>query len=310
MCRQIATAALALAALAFTTAPAAQTMNGFDLRDALVDPAEILSGGPPKDGIPAIDRPQFVKAGEAKMSPGDRILGVERNGEAKAYPVRILNWHEVVNDAIGGTPVAVTYCPLCGSGVTFDRTVQDQVRSFGVSGLLYNSDVLLYDRETNSLWSQLLGKAVTGPAKGARLALVPTAHTSWADWVARHPDTLVLSQDTGFTRDYARDPYAGYDVNPVILFPVANSSSRFDNKEVVLGLDLEGSRKAYPFGELAKTEGVIADKLAGRDIRVSYDAQHRTARVLDGNGKELPSVMTYWFAWYAFYPESAVFYAK
>ncbi len=310
MSRRIATAALALAALAFTTAPVAQTMNGFDLRGALVDPAEILSGGPPKDGIPAIDRPKFVKAGEARMSPGDRILGVERNGEAKAYPVRILNWHEVVNDSVGGTAVAVTYCPLCGSGVTFDRTVQDKERSFGVSGLLYNSDVLLYDRETNSLWSQILGKAVTGPAKGAKLALVPTAHTSWADWVARHPDTLVLSEDTGFTRDYARDPYAGYDVNPVILFPVANSSSRFDNKEVVLGLDLDGSRKAYPFGELAKTEGVIVDKLAGRDIRVSYDAQHRTARVHDKDGKELPSVMTYWFAWYAFYPESAVFYAK
>jgi hypothetical protein len=310
MSRHIAAAALALSALAFTTAPAAQTMNGFDLRDALVDPAEILSGGPPKDGIPAIDRPQFVKAGDARMSPGDRILGVASNGEAKAYPVRILNWHEVVNDSVGGTAVAVTYCPLCGSGVTFDRTVQDKVRSFGVSGLLYNSDVLLYDRETNSLWSQILGKAVTGPAKGAKLALVATAHTSWADWVARHPDTLVLSEDTGYTRDYARDPYAGYDVNPVILFPVANSSSRFDNKEVVLGLDLDGSRKAYPFGELAKTEGVIVDQLAGRNIRIAYDAQHRTARVLDKDGKELPSVMTYWFAWYAFYPESAVFYAK
>jgi hypothetical protein len=310
MTRQIATAALALAALAFATAPAAQTKNGFDLRGALVDPAEILSGGPPKDGIPAIDRPRFVKAGEAKMSPGERILGVERNGEAKAYPVRILNWHEVVNDSVGGTAVAVTYCPLCGSGVTFDRTVLGKERSFGVSGLLYNSDVLLYDRETNSLWSQILGKAVTGPAKGAKLPLVATAHTSWADWVARHPDTLVLSEDTGFTRDYARDPYAGYDANPVILFPVANSSSRFDNKDVVLGIEVDGSRKAYPFRELAKTEGVIGDKLAGRDIRVSYDAQHRTARVLDKDGEELPSVMTYWFAWYAFYPGSAVFYAK
>ncbi len=306
----IAPAALAVAAFAFVSAPAAQTMNGFDLRGALVNPAEIHRGGPPKDGIPAIDRPRFVKAGEAKLAPGDRILGVERNGEAKAYPVRILNWHEVVNDTVGGDAVAVTYCPLCGSGVTFDRIVKDKRRSFGVSGLLYNSDVLLYDRETNSLWSQILGKAITGPSKGEKLGLVATAHTSWEDWVGRHPKTLVLSEDTGYSRNYSRDPYAGYDVNPIIFFPVANSSSRFDSKEVVLGLEIDGQQKAYPFTELAKTEGVVVDKFAGREIQVAYNAKHRTARVLDKNGKEIPSVMTYWFAWYAFYPAGEVFFAK
>jgi Protein of unknown function (DUF3179) len=308
--RSIASAALTVAALVFVSAPAAQTLNGFDLQEALVDPAEIQRGGPPKDGIPAIDRPRFVAPDLAKMKPGERILGVERNGEAKAYPVRILNWHEVVNDSVGGEPVAVTYCPLCGSGVTFSRVVKDEPRSFGVSGLLYNSDVLLYDRESNSLWSQILGKAVTGPAKGEKLAVVPTAHTSWEDWFARHPETLVLSEDTGFARDYSRDPYAGYDVNPVILFPVANSSSIFDNKEVVLGLEIDGMHKAYPFAELAKTEGVVVDRFAGREIRIAYDATHRTAHVLDKNGRELPSIMSYWFAWYAFYPESAVFYAR
>jgi hypothetical protein len=308
--RLIAPAALAVAALATISAPAAQTLNGFDLRGALVDPAEIHRGGPPKDGIPAIDRPRFVKAGEAEMKPGDRILGVERNGEAKAYPVRILNWHEVVNDSVGGELVAVTYCPLCGSGVTFSRIVNDKRRSFGVSGLLYNSDVLLYDRESNSLWSQILGKAVTGPSKGEKLVVVPTAHTSWEDWVVRHPDTLVLTENTGYTRNYSRDPYAGYDVNPIIYFPVKNSSSRFDNKEVVLGLEVGGKHKAYPFTELAKTEGVVVDTVGGREVRVAYDAKHRTARVVDANGKELPSVISYWFAWYAFYPHGEVFYAK
>ena len=306
----IAPAALAVAALVFAAAPAAQTLNGFDLRGALIDPTEIQRGGPPKDGIPAIDRPKFVAPGEARMKWGERILGVALNGEAKAYPVRILNWHEVVNDSVGGMPVAVTYCPLCGSGVTFSRVVDDKQRSFGVSGLLYNNDVLLYDRESNSLWSQILGKAVTGPSKGVKLEVVPTTHTSWEDWIARHPDTLVLSEDTGHARDYSRDPYAGYDANPVIPFPVANSSSRFDNKDVVLGLEVDGKYKAYPFTELAKTEGLIVDTVGDREIRVAYDAKHRTARVLDAAGKELPSLITYWFAWYAFYPQGEVFYAK
>jgi len=308
--RLIAPAAVAATALAFASATAAQTLNGFDLRGALVEPAGIQRGGPPKDGIPAIDRPKFVAARDASMKPGERILGIERNGEAKAYPVRILNWHEVVNDSVGGQPLVITYCPLCGSGMTFSSIVKDKRRSFGVSGLLYNSDVLLYDRETGSLWSQILGKAVTGAAKGERLVIVPTAHTSWEDWLSRHPDTLVLSEDTGYARDYSRDPYAGYDVNPIILFPVANSSSRFDSKEVVLGLEIAGDHKAFPFTELAKTEGEIVDVVGGREIRVVYDARHRTARVVDKGGEKLPSVLTYWFAWYAFYPEGEVFYAK
>jgi len=305
------TASLAAAfAVALLPGPlAAQSLNGFDLRGALVDPGRIHQGGPPRDGIPAIDRPKFVAAGQAKLDAGDRVLGVALNGEAKAYPVRILNWHEVVNDKVGGAPVAVTYCPLCGSGVTFSALVDGRPRSFGVSGLLYNSDVLLYDRETGSLWSQLLAQAVTGPAKGAKLEIVPTAHTSWEDWHARHPGTLVLSEDTGYARNYARDPYAGYDVSPVIFFPVANASARFDSKEVVLGVEIDGRRKAYPFVELEKTDGSVADRIGGRDVRIVYDRRHRTARVLDASGKELPGVVSYWFAWYAFYPQTAVFYA-
>jgi len=308
--RLIARAALAVAALVLASAAAAQTLNGFDLRGALIDPEEIQRGGPPKDGIPAIDRPRFVAPDAAKMQPGERILGVARNGEAKAYPVRILNWHEIVNDSVGGEPVAVTYCPLCGSGVTFSRLTRDGTRSFGVSGLLYNSDVLLYDRESSSLWSQILGQAITGPSKGERLEIIPTAHTSWEDWIGRHPDTRVLSEDTGHARDYSRDPYVGYDANPVILFPVANSSSRFDNKDVVLGVEIDGKYKAYPFRELAKTEGVVVDSIGGRTARIDFDAKHRTARALDASGKELPSLITYWFAWYAFYPQGEIFYAK
>ena len=308
--RALLAAAVAFAAALAPGSAGAQSLNGFDLRGALVDPSEIHQGGPPKDGIPAIDRPRFVSPAQAKLTPGDRILGVVLNGVAKAYPVRILNWHEVVNDEVGGVPVAVTYCPLCGSGMTFAASVDGRARSFGVSGLLYNSDVLLYDRETGSLWSQLLAKAVTGPAKGATLEMLPTIHTSWEDWRTRHPGTLVLSEDTGYARDYSRDPYAGYDANPVILFPVANASVRFDSKAVVLGIELGGRLKAYPFAELTKTEGTVTDTIGGRKVRIEYDPRHRTARALDASGKELPSVTSYWFAWYAFYPTTEVFYAK
>ena len=184
--------------------------NGFDLSDALISATEILPGGPPRDGIPAIDKPKFINAAEVDyLADDDRILGVFRNGVAKAYPIRILNWHEIVNDRLQDEAVAITFCPLCGTGMAFQARVDGQAKLFGVSGLLYKSDVLLYDRETESLWSQISRQAVSGPMKGQRLAMVPTSHTTWADWRERHPDTQVLSLDTGYSRNYNRNPYEG-----------------------------------------------------------------------------------------------------
>jgi hypothetical protein len=166
------------------SAAAAQTRgpseyNGFDVSGALIPVGAIERGGPPRDGIPAIDRPQFVSAARAGLRADDRILGLAFNGVTRAYPVRILNWHEVVNDRFGEVPVAITYCPLCGTGVAFDARLGERVLDFGVSGLLYNSDVLLYDRGTQSLWSQSMQLAVTGPLKGTRLQALSLEHTSW-----------------------------------------------------------------------------------------------------------------------------------
>lgn len=143
--------------IALTVFPVAQsqTKNGFDLGNSSILVEDIKSGGPPKDGIPAIDHPKFLSASKASLSNNDRILGVHENGIAKAYPIAIMNYHEIVNDLFGNKAVVVTYCPLCGSGIAFNAKINDQTLSFGVSGLLYNSDVLLYDRETESLWSQL-----------------------------------------------------------------------------------------------------------------------------------------------------------
>ena len=181
----------------------AESKNGFELDDALVPPDEILNGGPGRDGIRSLDYPAFVSAGDAAfLKDKDRVLGLELNGVARAYPIRILNYHEIVNDAFGDHAVVVTYCPLCNSGIAFDATV-DRVRlEFGVSGLLYNSDVLLYDRQTGSLWSQIEKMAISGDMKGTALTAFPLRHTTWRDWVARYPDTEVLSDETGFRRNY------------------------------------------------------------------------------------------------------------
>jgi len=150
--------------------------NGFELKGALVPKSEILEGGPPKDGIPALMRPQFVTQKQIKgmFGKAEKAIVVEFQGKQKAYPISILNWHEIVNDSIGGKAIVVTYCPLCGTGMVFDAKIGNQVLSFGVSGLLYKSDVLLYDRQTNSLWSQIWRKAITGRYKSRELKLIPS----------------------------------------------------------------------------------------------------------------------------------------
>jgi hypothetical protein len=284
--------------------------NGFDVSNALIPVQAIERGGPPKDGIPAIDRPKFVSASAARLAPTDRVLGLQLQGVEKAYPVRILNWHEVVNDQFGAHPVAITYCPLCGTGVAFDARLGDRVLNFGVSGLLYNSDVLLYDRGTDSLWSQLKQLAVAGPLKGSSLTALPLEHTTWKDWFARHPDTLVLSTETGHVRDYGRDPYEGYDKVARLMFSVSHRDERIPVKEWVLGVSIGTARKAYPFTALERATGgagELKDMVGGQPIVVRYDRQHRTARAFDGQQRPLPAVTAFWFAWVAFNPATEVF---
>ncbi len=284
------------------------TMNGFQVGGASIPVDEIRHGGPPRDGIPAIDAPRFVPAHEAGfLKPADRVLGVARGGIARAYPIAILNWHEVVNDHFDGEPVAVTFCPLCGTGMAFGARVAGRDLAFGVSGLLYNSDVLLYDRQTESLWSQIMAEAVAGPMQGTKLDFLPTAHTTWAEWRERHPHSEVLSPDTGFRRDYGRDPYADYVDSEDLMFPVRFRDERFHPKEQVIGVSVDGRHKAYLFSRLMHVGGdQIEDEIAGQRIRIEFDAEARTGRVLDAHGNELPSLIAFWFAWFAFHPDTAV----
>ncbi len=282
--------------------------KGFILDRLLVPLSDIRDGGPPKDGIPSIDFPKFLSPDEAQFLEDEaEVLGLSLNGISTAYPIRILNFHEVVNDQFGTEAVTISYCPLCGSGLAFRAGTVEQSRVLGVSGLLYNSDVLLYDRATESLWSQVLGKAIAGPLSGNTLEMLPLVRTTWRDWKNRHPETMVLSTDTGHQRDYRRSPYQGYEQRPDILFPVSHESKAWPAKERVLGIEVNGKYKAYPFSELQKKESPFTDTINGQELLLHYDAGNRAAWATTGAGAIYPATTLYWFAWYAFHPTTEVF---
>lgn len=286
--------------------------NGFDITNTLIPAGQIYHGGPPKDGIPAIDNPVFLPARQAEyLKSDDRVLGVTYNGISKAYPVRILNYHEIVNDMYQGDAVVISFCPLCGTGMAFLADIAGQARNFGVSGLLYNSDMLLYDRETESLWSQLAKQAVSGPLKGEKLQQISLAHTSWQDWMKRHPQTLVLSIETGYTRNYSKTPYPGYSSSDEIMFPINHQAAQYHPKEQVLGLEIGTTFKAYPFSEMARLDSsVFHDIVAGQKLEIQFDPVNRTGKILGENNLEIPTVISFWFAWMAFHPESDIYKAE
>lgn len=191
-----------------------------DFSQTSVNFQDILSGGPPKDGIPSIDNPQFWTASDIKgLEEHEPVLSLTVNGETKAYPIRILTWHEIVNDEIGGVPVAVTYCPLCNAAIVFDRTVDGDVTEFGVSGKLRYSDMIMYDRDTESWWQQFTGEAVIGERLGNKLKVIPSRTESWSRLAKRHPDAKVLVPNNTHLRQYGANPYVRYDsANRPFLF--------------------------------------------------------------------------------------------
>jgi hypothetical protein len=263
---------------------------------------EIRGGGPVVDGIPALAAPRKAAVEEADRSlkPGDAVLGLLIGDEAVAYPIRLLNWHELVNDEVGGVPVAVTYCPLCRSGIVFDRRAGDAVREFGVSGLLYNSDLVMYDRGTRSLWSQIMAEAIAGSSTGAKLSRLPARRTSWAQWKATQPGTKAVLFDTGHSRDYGSDPYAGYADSPGLYFPVSHEDARLPRKTVVFGVSLPEGAAAVPVTALKSGAGARA-RLGKRTVVFRADGG---ARAFDADGRELAGVEAYWFAWAAFHPRT------
>ena len=296
---------------------------------------EITWGGVMKDGIPAlIDSPLLSLSEAGYLSDEELVFGVAINGDARAYPLRILDWHEMFNDVIGGVPVALAYCTLCGSGILFETQVEGRSERFilGSSGFLYRSNKLMYDQQTHSLWNQFTGRPVVGPLTGSGIELKvrPVTITSWAKWLARHPDTTVLSLDTGYARDYGPgQPYGDYFASPDLMFPALVLRDELKAKDYVFALRHGLYDKGYP---LSVFEGgaVINDTVGDLNVVLIGDAGSRTVRAYasegrvfaaDGKGRleaggetwriqedglvaesgvrldRLPGHIAYWFAW-------------
>ena len=306
---------------------------------------KIKGGGPPKDGIPSIDNPIFADVNNSQfMADSNTVIGLEINDEAKAYPLFILVWHEIVNDEVGGVPVSVTYCPLCYTNQVFERLINGNVVEFGTSGKLYNSNLLMYDRYTESYWSQALGMAVKGELTGYQLNLVPFDVITWGDWKTLHPNTKVLTTDTGHIRSYATDPYGNYYTEPRIMFPVENHDDRLHPKEIILGFSQDGIYKAYKQNDV-ESKKIINDSIDENPIMLvslfsqnsrafertingeilefkisndkiidistnsewNYDGLSTSGPYVGEQLKRIPIEPGFWFEWVAFHPETLVY---
>ena len=243
--------------------------------------SEILSGGPPRDGIPPIDNPKFTTPEDADEWIGDQepVIAFAVNGDARAYPIQVIIWHEIVNDVVAGVPVAVTFCPLCNAAIVFDRELDGVIYDFGTSSKLRNSDLIMWDRQTESWWQQFTGEAIIGTLTGKKLTFLPASIISWSDFKAANPEGKVLSKDTGFSRDYGRNPYAGYDRadNPPFLFD-GEPDGRLLPKERVVAVTIGDEAAAFPFAVLEK-EKVANYTVNGQDLAVFF--QPGTLSALD-----------------------------
>jgi len=293
--------------LCFGASAAGAGSNGFDLSGATIPAEEILRGGPPRDGIPALDSPSVVAAAESPWSDEEMVVGITWPGGARAYPLAILVWHELVNDVVGDRPILVSYCPLCGTAIVFDQRNEKKTRRFGVSGLLYRSDLLMFDRETESLWSQISAEAVTGPSRGKRLVQIRSKMRRWGDWKAAHPDSTILSRRTGHSRSYSRQPYGDYDSSRKLFFPVP-LDRRYHPKMRTVGLRLpDGRARAYPLEEVAKAGGRVVEEWEERFVAIRLDSESETFDVDVPDAVEV--IEGFWFAWAAFHPGTTVFVA-
>ncbi len=252
----------------------AQRLPGFDtnLEKRSIDLDELIDGGPGKDGIPSIDDPKFVSQEEASEWLGSRepVISLEINGEARAYPIQILMWHEIANDELGGVPVSVTFCPLCYSAIVFDRRHNGEVLEFAVSGFLRKSDLIMYDRTTESLWQQFSGEALVGDYTGDFLTIVPSQLISFEQFREAYPDAPVLSRETGHRRNYGENPYAGYDDidnSPFLL--QEEVPGEISPMEKVIGVRTEDAVKGYTYS-ITREKRVLHDEVGGEPIVIFH----------------------------------------
>jgi hypothetical protein len=248
---------------------------------------EVFDGGPGKDGIPALMMPEMIPAIEATyLKDDDLVIGCKRGSDVRAYPHRILDWHEIINDEVNTHPVSIIYCPLTGTGTGWERTVNGEVTTFGVSGLLYNSNIIPYDRATNSHWSQIRLDCVNGELRTNKAKTFHAVETTWKSWKKMFPETKVVSTQTGFSRNYGLYPYGTYKTNNnSFLFPYDPKDNRLPGKERVLGVLVNGKAKVYRFGSFDGEMVVHADQFNGADLVIAGSTAHNFLvafrRVLD-----------------------------
>lgn len=295
---------------------AAQERNRFaaawpdtDFAKVGIDLAEVISGGPPKDGIPALSDPPFIAAAdETRLADREPVMSVALPGQAgRAYPIRYLMWHEIVNDSIGGVPVLVTFCPLCNTGMVFDPRVQGRRLSFGVSGLLRHSDMIMYDRETESWWQQALGEGIVGTHARRKLTQLPALMESWGAFRAAHPDGLVMDEPD-WSRGYGSNPYVGYDTSRPFLSDGENPPHGIDPLERVVRV----GNRAWPLTRLAKAgeireAGLVLTWTEGQASALDSQSIGRgrevgNIRVTDTEGRDVVHDIPFAFAFHAFHP--------
>ncbi|MDP6605682.1 MAG: DUF3179 domain-containing (seleno)protein [Dehalococcoidia bacterium] len=251
-------------------------------------------GGVRVDGIPALENPAFISPQQADyLVPDEPVFGVEINGDVRAYPLRILDWHEMANDVVGGVPVSLAYCTLCGAGVLYETETSEATFTFGSSGLLYGSNKLMYDRQTDTLWNQLTGEPVHGALAGSGIELRrrPIVVTSWADWLADHPQTRVLDIDTGHVRDYTPGAaYGDYFASSGTMFPTYQRSQALPEKAWIYALVIDGTPKAYPL-ELLQEQGVANDTLTGETVVLLATPGTRAVRVYERGDLEFAAAV-------------------
>jgi len=276
-------------------------LTEFDTSDAKIDLQRLLAGGPPKDGIPALTDPKRAPAFAANYPlPGGRVAVVDINGSAVAYPIGILNFHEIANDTVAGVPIAVTYCPLCDSVSVMRRELGDRTLEFGVSGLLYNSNVMMYERGNNGLWSQVMMQAVSGPDAGVRLESLPVAMMTFADYKNRYPDGEVLTTETGHRRDYNSNPYENYFGSDRV-FHQFDYDDRLPAKQLGVGV-IAGEWKVFISKDAITETPLVLKTLRGQLTISLTDAGILTSDIPD----DVYVLQTFYHSWAAFHPESMV----
>ena len=297
-------ALLLSAAAAFSAEPKPGT-NGFDLSAAKVPKDQILGGGPGKDGIMSVDEPTFVPASEATwVKPETPVLAVTVGDTTRVYPVHLMEYHQIVNDQFGELPIVVSYDPLAGVPRAFDATVAGEPARFGVSGLIHNHGFLLYDRQSESLWQQFNGRALSGPRSGATLRPLPIRQETLGGVLARHPRAPVLTRPSPKAHNYSASPFRRYwDLNK-LLFPVAAEDRSYHLKEMVLGVTVDGKQRAYLGSVATAAGGKVDDEFGGKRIRFVYDPDSATFAYEVPEGVQV--IEAYWLAWKAFFPDTEV----